>query len=126
MERHPMPGNLPRAVPAAAKLLARNVKPDTLRANHKLWCRLWGTYQPGRFIPQLWRWLEDGDWRSTPQKLGPTKDEVAARDAARLEKARQEAEEKAAELKRRQDECVARLKKSGQHDEIMRRLGRCQ
>jgi hypothetical protein len=39
---------------------------QTIRSNHGLWRQFWATLPPERFIPQLWRWLRDGEWRIPP------------------------------------------------------------
>lgn len=71
MATHPEPGNLPRAIAAAAKLLATRPEGamailEAVRRNHALWRDRWATYAPGRFIPQLWRWIQEGDWENPP------------------------------------------------------------
>jgi hypothetical protein len=68
MAQHPEPGNLPKAVAAAEKLVSNQGAEivQTLRRSHALWCTHWETFPPGRFIPQLWRWIVDGDWENPP------------------------------------------------------------
>ena len=68
MPIHPEPGNEGKAIEEAAKILA--AKPDeiaatveTMRQTHAACRAAWANYGPGRFIPQLWRWFRDGDWK---------------------------------------------------------------
>jgi DNA-binding transcriptional ArsR family regulator len=77
MPRHPEPGNGPRAVAEVAKLLSGEPKSlsrtmATLRRHHELWRGRWASYPPGRFIPQLWRWIADGDWQHPPAERKET------------------------------------------------------
>ncbi len=71
MAMHPEPGNAPKAVVEAGKLLADAPETapatiESLRASHAAWRARWAEYAPGRFIPQLWRWIAEGDWRNSP------------------------------------------------------------
>jgi hypothetical protein len=69
MPQHPEPGNLPKAVSEVRKLLAAKPGSETveaIRRNHAIWRTHWATYVAGRFIPQLWRWIHDGDWEFPP------------------------------------------------------------
>jgi DNA-binding transcriptional ArsR family regulator len=68
MPQHPEPGNEPKAVAEAAKILA--AKPEemaatveTMRQTHAASRLSWANYRADRFIPQLWRWFSDGDWK---------------------------------------------------------------
>ncbi len=81
MAVHPEPGNLPRAVAEAAKLLSSvpgevPATVEALRASHASWRARWAEYGPGRFIPQLARWLRDGDWRNAPAERKDVKRET--------------------------------------------------
>jgi hypothetical protein len=71
MPQHPEPGNVPKAVAEARKLLTTRPEGiagtvEVIRLNHGLWRARWAAYGPGRFIPQLWRWFHDGDWEHPP------------------------------------------------------------
>jgi hypothetical protein len=68
MAVHPEPGNLPKAIAEAEKILASSPEgvPATVEAIRQAHaaCRLkWADYGPGRFIPMLPKWLGDGDWK---------------------------------------------------------------
>lgn len=63
---HPEPGNLPKASSEVEKILATGVAVEAIRASHAAWCAHWAGYVQGRFIPQLWRWIRDGDWKHPP------------------------------------------------------------
>ena len=81
MPQHPEPGNLPKAINEAAKLLASRPETltatiETLRRNHGLWRARWATYAAGRFVPQLWRWFHDGDWEHPPVDRKPVQSET--------------------------------------------------
>ena len=96
MPQHPEPGNQPKAVAAVTQLLA--TRPEgvqaavvTLRANHALWRLRWASYAAGRFIPQLWRWVSDGDWENPPVERKPVQSETWA---AKREREYQESKEK--------------------------------
>ena len=74
MPQHPEPGNEPKAVAEAAKILA--AKPEemaatieTMRRVHAAFRIQWAGYGPERFIPQLQKWFRDGDWkRERPER----------------------------------------------------------
>jgi len=77
MPQHPEPGNAPRAIAAAGKILAARPEAATaIRQNHALWRERWATYGPGRFIPQLWRWIAEGDWEHPPAERKGAKSET--------------------------------------------------
>jgi hypothetical protein len=67
---HPEPGNPGRAVAEARTVLAASPDPEatakTIRANHGSWREHWATLPRDRFIPQLWRWLNSGEWKYAP------------------------------------------------------------
>ena len=68
MPTHPEPGNEGRAVEEAARILASKPEEiaatvETIRQTHAACRTAWANYGPGRFIPQLWRWFRDGDWK---------------------------------------------------------------
>ena len=80
MPQHPEPGNARKAIAAAGKLLATRPEGipatvEAVRRNHALWQARWAEYAPGRFIPQLWRWLHDGDWENPPVNRKAVKSE---------------------------------------------------
>ena len=92
MAVHPEPGNAPKAVAAVAALVAS--KPgegaatlEAVRASHASWRLRWADYAPGRFIPQLWRWIADGDWRNVPVERKGVKSETWIEKRAREQKA---------------------------------------
>lgn len=67
---HPSPGQPDRALSALETVLeASGDRPATLatiRAHHALWREYWATLPRERFIPQLWRWFDAGEWRIPP------------------------------------------------------------
>jgi hypothetical protein len=67
---HPEPGNPGRAATEARTVLAASADPaataKTIRANHGSWREHWATLPRDRFIPQLWRWLNSGEWKYAP------------------------------------------------------------
>ena len=88
MAVHPEPGNAPKAVAAVAKLVAS--KPgevvatlEAVRASHASWRLRWAEYAPGRFIPQLWRWIAEGDWLNVPVERKGVKSETWVEKRAR-------------------------------------------
>jgi hypothetical protein len=91
ISQHPEPGNLQKAVAEIEKLLAARPGAETveiLRRNHAIWRAHWATYAPGRFIPQLWRWVRDGDWQFPPaERKGalPQESWIARRERERKE-----------------------------------------
>jgi hypothetical protein len=96
MPQHPEPGNAPRAIAAAGKLLASRPEGaaatiEAIRRNHELWRARWATYAPGRFIPQLWRWFAEGDWENPPAERKGVKSETWVE---RREREYQESKEK--------------------------------
>ena len=83
IKTHPTPGNISRAFDEIARALAGGAKAEEIRASHERWREIWRRYQPGRFIPQLFRWMKDLDWRCPPPLTQEEKDRKAqqARDA---------------------------------------------
>lgn len=69
---HPQPGLPDKAVAEAEQILRASSDPDetveTVRRNHAAWKAHWEMLRPGQFIPQLWRWLRDGEWRRSVSK----------------------------------------------------------
>jgi hypothetical protein len=69
---HPQPGLPGKAVVEAERILAAAEDVDAtielIRANHGAWKLHWEMQRPGQFIPQLWRWFRDGEWRRTVRK----------------------------------------------------------
>jgi hypothetical protein len=69
---HPQPGLPDKAVGEVEKILAvAEDHPATIaliRANHAMWRAHWEILRPGAFIPQLWRWFRDGEWKRTVGK----------------------------------------------------------
>jgi DNA-binding transcriptional ArsR family regulator len=68
---HPQPGLPVKALVKLDAILrdgsdtaARCAK--TIEIRHAQWIEYWNTLEPGKFIPQLWRWLEDRDWMQVP------------------------------------------------------------
>jgi hypothetical protein len=58
-----------RAVEPIARLLrSGEATLESLRSSHAAYRRMWANYRRGRFIPQLWRWIEDNDWRYAPDE----------------------------------------------------------
>jgi hypothetical protein len=69
---HPQPGLPDKAVPEVERILAaaedREATVELIRANHAAWKAHWEMLRPGQFIPQLWRWFRDGEWKRTVRK----------------------------------------------------------
>ncbi len=65
---HPQPGQYYRGLAAVETALEssadRSGMEDRLRASHACWRRFWASSDG--FIPQLWRWVESGDWMTAP------------------------------------------------------------
>jgi DNA-binding Lrp family transcriptional regulator len=63
---HPSPGFPYRAFPLIEKILRESPNPEAtgekLWNNHASWMTYWSDIPLGRMIPQLWRWLESGEW----------------------------------------------------------------
>lgn len=77
MPQHPEPGNQPKAVAEVQKVLAAGTATvETIRSSHAAWRVRWATYAAGRFVPQLWRWLHDGDWEHAPVERKPVRSET--------------------------------------------------
>ena len=91
MTDHPEPGNLPKAISEVEKLVSSApgeaaATIEALRASHASWRLRWAEYAPGRFIPQLWRWIHDGDWLQVPVERKGVKSETWIERRAREEK----------------------------------------
>jgi hypothetical protein len=69
---HPQPGLPDKAVPEVERILggAEDVEAtiELIRANHAAWKAHWEMLRPGQFIPQLWRWFRDGEWKRSVRK----------------------------------------------------------
>jgi hypothetical protein len=85
---HPQPGLPNKAIPEVEKILAASedvaATMDRIRANHAGWRAHWEMFRPGQFIPQLWRWLRDGEWKRTVGK--PVKQETWYQRQDRLQR----------------------------------------
>jgi Helix-turn-helix domain len=109
LPQHPIAGNPAGAVKAISKVLAEGATPDSIRQSHSQFRKLWETFRPGRFIPQLARWINDNDWRYPPddRQIGasrnPDDPEAMAKRRAELEQssAARKAEELAAKERER-------------------------
>jgi hypothetical protein len=68
--QHPEPGNPGKAIDEIAKVLDASQDLEqtarTIRERHAAWREHWATLPRDRFIPQLWRWLRDGEWNYQP------------------------------------------------------------
>jgi hypothetical protein len=64
---HPQPGLPDKAVDEAERILRQcedvDASIEMIRQNHVAWKAHWEMLRPGKFIPQLWRWFHDGEWR---------------------------------------------------------------
>jgi hypothetical protein len=69
---HPQPGLPGKAVAEVERILraAEDVAAtvELIRNNHAAWKAHWEILRPGAFIPQLWRWFRDGEWRREVRK----------------------------------------------------------
>jgi hypothetical protein len=69
---HPQPGLPGKAVAEAEPILAAAEDVDAtvelIRRNHASWKLHWEILRPGAFIPQLWRWFHDGEWKREVRK----------------------------------------------------------
>jgi hypothetical protein len=69
---HPQPGLPGKAIAEAERILASaddvEATIELIRANHAAWKLHWEMQRPGSFIPQLWRWFRDGEWKRTVRK----------------------------------------------------------
>jgi hypothetical protein len=68
---HPQPGKALAALEEIDKLLHENWTQatklaKTLRTRHDQWREYWATLEKGAFIPQLWRWVKEGEWIVAP------------------------------------------------------------
>jgi hypothetical protein len=77
---HPQPGLGKRAAPEIERVL--RAAPDVAATaermwnSHAAWMQYWKTLEAGKFIPQLWRWLRDGDWEQPPVIRKPAERET--------------------------------------------------
>jgi hypothetical protein len=69
---HPQPGLPDKAVGEVQAILAASADVtatvEQIRINHAAWKLHWEMLRPGAFIPQLWRWFHDGEWKRTVGK----------------------------------------------------------
>ena len=69
LKTHPNPGNLERAVWSVQRVLAESLEIPrimaSIRTSHEAWCVLWKA-EPKRFRPLLHKWVDDGDYMTTP------------------------------------------------------------
>jgi hypothetical protein len=68
---HPQPGKALAALEEIDRLLHENWQQAaklvaTLRSRHQQWREYWATLEAGAFIPQLWRWVKEGEWIVAP------------------------------------------------------------
>jgi hypothetical protein len=63
---HPQPGLPRKAIGEVHKALAAGWTPDAIRERHAEWRAYWATVPAGKFIPQLWRWFDSGDFEVKP------------------------------------------------------------
>jgi hypothetical protein len=91
---HPQPGLPAKALKLVTKLLAQSENPEqtaaTIRQNHPAWVTYWSGLYREQFIPQLWRWIQDGEWQNPPVMRKPPERKLFGQEAARdaLEKCR--------------------------------------
>jgi len=91
---HPQPGLPAKALKLISKLLAKSENPEqtaaTIRQNHPAWVTYWSGLYREQFIPQLWRWIQDGEWQNPPVMRKPPERKLFGQEAARdaLEKCR--------------------------------------
>jgi hypothetical protein len=105
MPQHPTAGNAAGAVRAIARLLATGADPESIRSSHARYRRLWAHFKPGRFVPQLWRWVQENDWRYPPdeKQIAAARDPEANREEERA-KSRVEASRLAVEKSAREEQ----------------------
>jgi hypothetical protein len=69
---HPKPGLPDKAIPEVERILAAaedvEATIEQIRVNYASWKAHWEMLRPGQFIPQLWRWFRDGEWKRTVGK----------------------------------------------------------
>lgn len=69
LKTHPNPGNRERAVWSVQRVLAESLDIPrimaSIRTSHAAWCVLWQA-EPKRFKPLLHKWVDDGDYMTTP------------------------------------------------------------
>jgi len=111
LPNHPQPGNPGGAVKQIERVLAEGATPDQIRASHTQWRKMWAVYREGRFIPMLWRWIHDNDWRYPPEEKQIKSNTDPNREREAADKIRMEAAKAAAEARRPEDEARARRKK---------------
>jgi hypothetical protein len=61
-----------------------------IRASHAAWTAEWATkraHNPHSFIPHLWRWFRDGDWKNPPALTALGKPMESQRRKSRIEEA---------------------------------------
>jgi hypothetical protein len=84
---HPQPGLPGKAFELIRKLLAQSVNPEetaaTVRRNHSAWVTYWSALYRDQFIPQLWRWIRDGEWQNPPVMRKPPERKLFGQEAVR-------------------------------------------
>jgi hypothetical protein len=85
---HPQPGLPDKATGEVKAILAKSedvaATVALIRSNHALWKAHWESRRAGQFIPQLWRWFHDGEWRRAVGK--PVRSETYTERADRLQR----------------------------------------
>jgi DNA-binding transcriptional ArsR family regulator len=108
LPQHPQPGHPEGAVKQITKLLTSGATAEQIRVSHAQWRKMWAVYREGRFIPQLWRWIHDNDWRFPPdeKQIQSNTDPNRGREAA--DRLRMEQLAAAREAARPAEEAIAR------------------
>lgn len=98
LKTHPQPGLPVKALLKLDEILrddsdtaARCAKLIELR--HSQWRKYWATLEAGKFIPQLWRWLQDADWMTEPVIRKPARRAFESK-AERIERLFREMDER--------------------------------
>lgn len=67
MAEHPQPGLPLKAAAEIDKVLRRDPSAaNVMREHHPAWCEYWATLPVEKYVPQLWRWIAEGEWRIEP------------------------------------------------------------
>jgi len=67
LAEHPQPGLPLKAVAEIEKVLRRDpAAAEVIRAHHPAWCEYWASLPAEKFVPMLWRWIAEGEWRIEP------------------------------------------------------------
>jgi hypothetical protein len=82
---HPQPGLPGKAFDEIHAVLTKAEDPEQtaarIRANHPPWVQYWSGLYADRFIPQLWRWIRDGEWQIPPVIRKPPKRQLYGQEA---------------------------------------------